>query len=180
MNRSEIVQEVQSYQVREATKAKLNKAGLPMPPKPQDAVEGINLFDEWESMKKKHGGISNIPFRELGNFLDRWTGMVSYARWCEALADIDMSTAREIRDTIKKQLYTLQEGGREIRDASTHTEPLYREWEQKFTEAESMYRATRALREGYEIRAGAISREISRRGDDVLDTRRGMNRGGTV
>ena len=42
-----------------------------------------------------------------------------------------------------------------------------------------MYMATKALREGYEIRANAISREITRRGHDVMDSRRGFNRGQT-
>lgn len=177
MERHEIVDGVKNFAVRESTKAKIAKAGLPMPPKPQDAVEGRDLFTEWERLKKKFGGVANIPFNDLGDFLDRWTGMIAYARWCEAIADIDQATAREIRDTVKKQLYTLQEGGRELRDAAVHTEPLFIEWEEKYTENLSMYIAVKALREGYEHRANAISREITRRGNDVMDTRRSMNRG---
>jgi hypothetical protein len=177
MNRHEIEQEIKQYQVREQTKANQEKAGLPIPPKPDNAE---NLYIEWENIKKKYGGMANIPFSELGDFLDRWTGLVSYARWVEAIADIDLATAREIRDTIKKQLYTLQEGGREIRDALVHNEPLYREWEKKFTEANAMYIATKALREGYEVRANAISREITRRTMDMQDNRRAINRGNTI
>lgn len=174
MDRNQIEVDIKDYESREFVKSQSVKAGLPIPPKPDNSE---NLYSEWEILKKQHGGISNIPFNQLGDFLDRWTGLVSYARYCEAIADIDCSTAREIRDTIKKQLYTLQDGGREIRDAQVHVEPLYTEWEKKFTEAQSLYIATKSLREGYEIRANAISREITRRGNDVVDTRRAMNRG---
>lgn len=174
MNRHDIEVEVSEYQVREELKAKHIKAGLPIPPKPENAE---NLYNEWDVIKRKHGGIANIPHNELGDFLDKWTGLVSYARWVEAIADVDTATAREIRDTVKNQLYSLQDGSRELRAATVCNEPLYREWEKRFTEAHAMYTATRALREGYEIRANAISREITRRGHDVFDTRRGMNRG---
>jgi hypothetical protein len=177
MQRYEIVEGVKLFVSRRATMDKIQRAGLPVPPKPEDAVTGTDLFQEWDNVRRRYGGIANIPYNELGEFLDRWTGMVSYARWCEAIADIDRSTAEEVRDVVKKQLYTVQEGNREIRDASVYCEPLYLEWELKYTEALSMYTATRALREGYEQRAYAISREISRRGSDLEDTRRGINRG---
>lgn len=177
MNRAEIERGIEDFKVRELTMAKLKKAGLPIPFRPVDAAEGVDLFTEWESLKKKHGGIANIPYAELGDFLDRWTQMLSYARWVEAVADIDQATAREIRDTIKKQLYCIQEGGRELRDAAVNTEPMYIEWEKRYIESLSVYLLSKALREGYEYRSNAISREISRRGQDQLDTRRGVNRG---
>ncbi|MEC0276916.1 hypothetical protein [Peribacillus frigoritolerans] len=174
MERHEIEAEILQYQVREEVMANQRKAGLPTPPKPYDSD---NLYTEWDNIKRRHGGVANIPFAELGDFLDKWTGLVSYARWVESIADIDTATAREIRDTIRNQLYMLQEGGRELRAADVTTEPLYREWEKKFTESQAMYMATKALREGYEIRANAISREITRRGNDMRDGTRGINRG---
>lgn len=178
MDKTKIVSEVKEYAVRESTMAKLKKAGLPLPSKPEEKAEGVDIFTEWESMKNQWGGIANIPFHELGRFLDEWTSMVAYARWVEAVADIDQATSREIRDTIKKQLYTLQEGSRELRDASVHTEELYREWEQKYVESLTMLLGVRGLREGYEYRTNAISREITRRGGDLTDARRNDNRGG--
>ncbi len=180
MNRVEIERGIEDFKTREITMAKLKKAGLPIPSRPADAAEGVDLFAEWESLKKKYGGIASIPYPELGDFLDRWTQMLSYARWVEAVADIDQCTAREIRDTIKKQLYCLQEGGRELKDAAVHMEPMYVEWEKRYVENLSTFILSEALREGYEYRSGAISREISRRGQDQLDTRRGLNRGVNV
>src|SRR5690606_7291568 len=110
--REQIKEGIEQFAIRKETKSKLKKAGLPIPPKPEDVVEGRDIFTEWENVKKKYGGISNIPFNELGDFLDRWAGLASYARWVEAVADIDQTTSREIRDTVKKQLYTIQEGSR--------------------------------------------------------------------
>jgi hypothetical protein len=177
MERIDIVAGVGKFVTREATMAKILTAGLIIPPKPLESASGVDLFSEWEAVKRRYGGLSNIPYSELGDYLDKWTGMISYARWCEAVADIDRSTAEEIRDTIKKQLFTIQAGNRELRDASVFTEELYIEWENKYSEASAMYTAVRALREGYEGRATAVSREITRRGGDLEDTRRSMNRG---
>lgn len=177
MSREQIEKEIAELEVFKKTQDKLKRAGLIIPPKPRDAVEGIDLFTEWENMKKKYGGVANIPFTELGEFLDRWTAMIAYARWAEAVADIDQQSAREIRDTISKQLYTIQEGGRELRAAMVATEPLYIKWEREFTEKQALYTAIKGLREGYEQRANAISREITRRSSDQLDTRRAINRG---
>jgi len=177
MEQQDIEQNIKKFESREITKSKIVKAGLPIPPKPQDAINNVDIFTEWENVKKKYGGVANIPDHQLGDFLDRWSSMISYARWVEAVADIDQATSREIRDTIKKQLYTLQEGGREIRDAKVYVNPMYTKWETKYTENLSMYIAVKALREGYEYRVNAISREITRRSTDNLDSRRQINRG---
>jgi hypothetical protein len=180
MNRDEILKGIEKMQVFKETSDKLSRAGLIIPEKPADAVQGINLFTEWEKMKQRYGGIANIPFSELGDFLDRWTALISYTRWVEAVSDIEQSSALEIRDTVKKQLYTLQTGSREIRDAMVSIEPTYIKLEQDYNEKVSLYKAIKGLREGYETRANAISREITRRGADVSDLRRGYNRGSGV
>lgn len=176
MTREQIKHDLDEYAVRAETMNRLKKAGLPMPKAP-NAWEDEDIFAEWDNLKKTYGGVSNIPFNTLGDFLDKWSSIISYARWVEAIADMDLTTSREIRDTIKKQLYTIQEGSRELRDASVHTDPMYIEYEKKFVADSAMYTATRALREGYEYRANSISREITRRGADVMDGRRASNRG---
>lgn len=175
MDRKQIESNIEEFKVREQTLSKIKKAGLPIPERPADI--GVDLFTEWEQMKRRYGGTANIPFRELGDFLDRWTQMLSYARWAEAVADIDQSTAKEIRDMIRKQLYILQDGNREYRDAAVYKEPLFIQWEKKFVEDNALFTTLRALREGYEYRVNAISREITRRSNDNLDTRRNINRG---
>lgn len=180
MNRQSIIEGIKEFKVRKATQSKLAKAGLFTPVKPADVVNGTDLFAEWERMKQNFGGIANIPFYELGEYLDRWTQMIAYARWVEAVADIDQATAREIRDTVRKQLYTIQEGGREMKDAAVCIEPTYLELEKQYMETFAMYTAVKALREGYEQRANAISREITRRSNDLVDSRRAINRGQTA
>lgn len=148
----------------------IKNAGLIVPPRPEYSED---LFNEWEEMKKKYGGIGNIPFQVLGEYLDKWNSLIAYALWVEAAADIERATAREIRDTIKNQLYTLQDGGRELRAASVTIEPLYVKWENNYVEKEAVYTAVRSLREGYEQRAAAISREITRRINEINDVKRG-------
>lgn len=165
---------IKNIKARELAMERIQKAGLPIPHRPN--ADSNNLFTEWENIKKQYGGIGNIPHRELGDFLDRWIQMLSYARWVEAVADIDFTVTKETRDTIKKQLYTIQEGGRELRDASVYIDPLFLEWEKKYIEQYATYMAIKSLREGYEYRVHAISREITRRGADSLDTNKAHNR----
>ena len=155
------------------TNNKLRNAGLPIPSKPSDE----NIFNEWDVLKRKHGSISSIPFSELGEFLDRWTALVAYTRWTEAVADIEQQTSREIRDTIKKQLYNLQSGTREAKDAGVYTEDIYVEWQGKYNQDFSLYTAVRGLRECYEQRLNSISREITRRSSTYSDASRQTNRG---
>jgi hypothetical protein len=180
MSRPEIEQGITSMQERSQAMAHLRKAGLFVPSKPLEAVQGISLDDEWENMKRRYGGISNIPYNELGDYLDRWTAMLSYARFCEAVADIDKTTSIEIRDTVKKQLYLCQEGSRELRDAGVYTEPLYIDWENRVIENTAKYSLARMVRENYESRVSAISREITRRGNDFASTRLNNNRGNNM
>lgn len=168
MDRVEIEKGIQVTLEKAKVTEKLKRAGLPIPSKPKEVVENIDLFSEWEIIKNKHGGIANIPFNDLGSWLDKWSAMAAYARWTEAVADIKQTTSREVRDTVKKQLYTLQEGGREIRDAMVHVESLYIEWQNKFVEDSALYTAVKGLREGYEFRQAAISREITRRTGDAV------------
>lgn len=158
---------------------KLAELQLSIPKKPQDIAEGIDLATEWDNVKRKCGGLANIPYHELGDFLDRWTALVSFARWEEAKADMNRQTGEEMKNHIKKQLYMLQEGTREIRDAAVHVEPMYMQLQNQYIEANALYIAVRALREGYEQRANSISREITRRCSDNQDVKRGINRGQT-
>ncbi len=178
MTRSDIENGIERMIQSSKVSAKLQASGLPVIKKPTALDSKINIFDEWETLKKTYGGIGNIPFEELGNYLDKWTSLVSYARWMEAIADIKQTTSREIRDTAEKQLYTLQEGGRELRAASVHTESIYIEWENKYLEDYTYYISIKGLREAYEFRANAISREITRRASEVDNARRSYNRGG--
>lgn len=179
MDRDEVIQGIEDFQVRKSVESKVIQAGFPVPSKPGDVEGHNNLFDEWDRMRASYGGISNIPYPLLGDFLDRWSQLVAYARWVEAIADIDQATAREVRDFVKKQMYTLQEGGREIRDASVYVEPSVIQLQQEYTEKFSLWCMVKALREGYEQRANAISREITRRSNELNDSTRMGNRGYT-
>ncbi len=180
MTRSEIEHGIEKMVQSSRVSAKLQTAGLPLPSKPASTESRINIFEEWETLKKSYGGVGNIPFEDLGNYLDKWTELVSYARWTEAIADIRQTTSKEIRDTVEKQLYTIQDGGRELRAASVQTEPIYIEWENKYIEDNTYYTSIKGLREAYEYRANAISREITRRASEVDSVRRSYNRGGAV
>lgn len=178
MDRKEIEKNIEDMISASKVAAKLKISSLPVPKKPDFLNDNITIFDEWDRLKKNYGGIANIPFNELGDYLDKWSSLISYARWIEAVADIKQATSREIRDIVEKQLYVLQDGGRELRAAAVHTEPLYIQWENKFIEDFAYYIAVKGLREGYECRANSISREITRRTTESSDVRRNLNRGG--
>jgi hypothetical protein len=154
---------------------KFKVAGLPVPKKPKTMDNVVDIFDEWENLKNNYGGTSNIPFNEIGEYLDKWTNLIAYTRWLEAISDIKQSSAREIKNTVEKQLYVIQDGGRELRAASVATEPLFIEWENKYIEDNSYHTLLKGLREGYEYRLNAVSREISRRTAEINNSGRSYN-----
>lgn len=175
ITREQIEQGIEDFIDKEKAINNLKRVGLPIPTRPVD-MESVQ--HEWDALVKRSGGIGNVPFEKLGDFLDRWTAVVSYARWLEAMADVDQTVALEIRDHIKKQLYLIQSGSnRELRDAAVYAEPKYIEWELKYTTAVAHYKLIKQLREGYEHRCNAVSREITRRVNDVMSTQRAINRG---
>ena len=175
ITREQIESGIDDFTTREQAVAFVRRAGLPIPTAPP---EMNYIQDEWDAMVRRAGGICNVPFPLLGDYLDKWTGVVSFARWKEAEVDIEATLALEIRDHIKKQLYLVQTGtNREMRDAAVYAEPLYIQWNLLYTKAFIEYKAVRQLREGYEMRVNAISREITRRNSDQFDTRRTINRG---
>jgi hypothetical protein len=167
MTREDIEKNIDNILISKESLIKIKKAGFPIPEKPSQCE---NLFNEWNTLKLKYGGISNIPYSELGEYLDKWASVISYTRWVEANSDIICSNSREIKDMVKKQLYTLQDGSREMKDALVYCDELYIKWENKYLEDLSLYTMLKALREGYEQRMIAISREITRRGDDFKDS----------
>lgn len=176
-SREQISEDISKLEIMRKTQDKLKRAGLTIPPKPTECAEGVNIYSEWDNLKRRFGGVANIPFTELGDFLDRFSSLIAYARWTEAVADMDQQSAREIRDTINKQLYTIQDGSRELRSAMVTVDPLYVEWENNYIEKFALYTAVKGLREGYEGRANALSREITRRSATMGDTIRSSNRG---
>jgi hypothetical protein len=175
MTDEQIKQELENLKFLDFTLSKIKKAGMCIPERPND---NQNLFKEWETLKRKHRSMSNIPFEELGEFLDRWTSLISYTRWVESVADLEQQSTKEVRDMVKKQLYVNKDGNREMKDALVHIDPIYKDIEKKYIEKLSLYTSIRGLREGYETRSNAISREISRRTQEIQDLRRGANRGG--
>jgi hypothetical protein len=160
--------EMDSWLIKFQDRTELNKrfdeTGLIVPPKPVEAT-GVNntVFEEWAKILKKHGGLSNIPFEVLGEYLERWTNLSSYARYHEAQADISHTTARELRDTYKKQLYVLGDGSRELRDAQVYTDTKYLELQKQFLDSYAYWTLVKNLRESYELKTAAVSREITRR-----------------
>ena len=173
LQREDIKRNIDTFiKTKEQALYKLKKANFPIPDKPQNSE---TLFQEWDELKKRYGSVADIPYHTLGDFLDRWASMLAYARWAESNAEINMITSREIRDTVKKQLYNLQDGGREAKDAAVYNENIYLEWERKYLEDTTLYSMIVSLREGYEQKMSAISREITRRGDDFKDSRRSSN-----
>lgn len=176
MNIKEIVDKVKGYDFQAKALTKAKSVGLIIPPKPYEVIEGVNIVTEWNNIKKKYGDISKVPFGKLGEYLDKWTEMISYIRWIEAAADLEYQSSREIKEMMKKQIYTLQEGGRELRDALVYIDEEFVKVNERFIENQANYIAVKGLREGYEQRANAISREITRRGQDMTDGTRASNR----
>lgn len=148
------------------TSAKLRKAGLPVPDiRKFSSVTSVDDFiDEWEAVKSKHGGLSDVPYTELSRYLDAWSALSTSARMVEALAQADLVTAEFNEKFVKKQVYlAVDSGNRELRDAKVYENADYKKSVEDYLQANRVYEYVHALRESYERYAFVISREISRR-----------------
>ena len=144
--------------------------GLPVPERVANAE---SLYAEWDTLKSQWGGVGNIPHDKLGDFLDKWSQLIAYAKWVEASADIRQAKSREARDTLKTMLFAEFDGSREIRASLVMNDPDFIRLEIEYTTELTRLLAVRALREGYESRYASISREISRRTGEFSTMRRG-------
>lgn len=175
MSRQQIENHLATWDVRKEVLERIKRAGLPIPQKP---TEPEVMSEEWDRMNQQHGGLSSIPFHELGNFLGKWEALAAYARYVEAVADLERTALKERKDHVKSRLYVLSEGTREIRYALCQSDPLYVDLQHRYEFADATFTVARSLREGYEGKVSAISREITRRGNEASGTGISSNRGG--
>lgn len=177
----EAVEKIQQYATSAEAEAERKKLRLPKPPEPDPirddhTGEIISIFQKWSQLRKRHGGVANIPYHELADYLDQWAELLAYVRFQEAIQDIDCGAYMEIRDRLYDQVYISEDGGRELRAALAGAHELYVEYSKKFTEAQVALKLTQSLRQSYEYRYYAVSREISRRQGDMSQTKRSQGR----
>lgn len=175
------VAKIQKFAGQAQAEAKRRQLRLPKPPEPDPIVDNttgeiISIFQKWSSLRKRYGSVANIPNWELADYLDQWAELLAYARYQEAITDIDAGTLQEIRDRLYDQVYISEEGGRELRAALAGADAMFVEYSEKFTEAVVHNKLVRSLRESYEYRYNAVSREISRRQGDTNTTKRSQGK----
>lgn len=155
----------------------IQKAGLSRPHRPAMDVES-----EWDEVKTKFGGISNVPYTLLGDYLDKFNSALGFAYYCQGIADYE-SIAMKTRLEFVKELMFLSKpvmSNKDTQYALVMNEPEVIKLTAEYTKEYGKWKIISAMVNSYERKAEAISREITRRGSEASIGGRASNVGGTV
>jgi hypothetical protein len=163
-----------SSEQHEKTLKSLDEVNIPFSIPIDHQETGDSLIRDWEEVKSQFGGVAEVPYPELARFLDGWSALASSARTVEAIAQADLETATFNEKFVRKQVYLQTSGTREIREAAVYAHEEYRKVTEKYLQANRNHAYIRALRENYERYAFVVSREISRRTNNLPRELRGQ------
>lgn len=158
------VLEIEEFKYREEAKAKIRKAGLFFPSRPE-------IPDE--SMLDENGNITLPPDLtlitddELGLYLTVFTALSAYAEGVVAITDIDWTTSDRIA-TFAERLEILslpkeQQKNEDLRYGSINKKAYIRDLRKKELQDLATYKLSAGLLRAYEKAVSALSREITRR-----------------
>ncbi len=169
---NDIRKEIENFNQTKSIVNIILKAGIPIPNKVD-----IDLEDEWGAVKNKYNGLSNIPSPLLGEYLDKFSTILGYAYYCQAIADYESMSLKTQKEFAKEKLFLIQPtmSNKDTQVALVHNEPLYCELTEKYLIEYGKWRIITALVNSYERKTEAISREITRRGNEINFDNRSHN-----
>mgnify|MGYP001031227077 FL=1 len=157
------VQEILDYKYREEAKAKVRKAGLFFPARPNVPEE---LLDESGNISLPQD-LTNVTDEELGLYLSIFTAISSYAEGVVAVTDIDWTTADRVATFAERleimRLPKEQQKNEDLRYGAINQHQYIRELRKKELQDLSTYKLSAGLLRAYEKSISALSREITRR-----------------
>jgi hypothetical protein len=147
--------------VRQKALAKIRKAGLSKPEQPTDRNgEPIN--------PKLDLKLASVDAAALGNMLARFTASCEYIAYVSAIADIDRSIEKSILEFVEAKVRLSKTGSNARRQADkAQIDPRVIAAKQAFLEKDAIATLTATLLKSYERSLSTISREITRRQNEL-------------
>jgi len=103
---------------------------------------------------------------KLGKLLTQFTAMCDYTAYAAALADIDSTVEEHVLETVTARVRLEKSGTVSEKADKTSIDPRVRDAAQKYFERYALFKLTATLLSNYERDLSAVSREITRRGQE--------------
>lgn len=142
----------------------------------------MDVESDWDEIRTKFGGISNVPYAMLGDYLDKFNSALGFAYYCLAIADTESIALKTRLDFVKDQLFLTMPtmSNKDTQYAMVLSEPEVIKMTAEYTKEYGKWKILAAIVNSYERKAEAISREITRRGAEASLSNRASNVGGTT
>jgi hypothetical protein len=151
--------EVEGYRVTQTALAKVRKAGLPKPYQYKKDDEPLT-----PKLDLKLASVNNDA---LGRMLVEFTAASEYASYAAAIADIDRTVEKNILDFTEAKVRLSKSGTVQRKADKTMVDPLVIEARQRFLDKDALATLTAAIQKNYERSLSTISREITRRSNEM-------------
>jgi hypothetical protein len=151
--------EMAEYRVRSRALAKIQKAGLPKPEPYMRNGEPIN-----PKIDLKLASIDNAA---LGKLMAEFTASCEYAAYAAAVADIDRTIEKNILEFVEAKVRLSKSGTVQRKADKTNVDPHVIAARQAFLEKDAIATLTATLLRSYERSLQTISREITRRQNEL-------------
>jgi len=149
---------VAKYKATQQATADVLKTQIPTPRAlEEEEMEIINTLTSKD--------LTALSDEELMKHFNLFTGMLSYVEWEEARADIECTTAKNVKEFTFDQVVLQAPDNLKSADRSrwARNTQIVRDTHQEYLTSEAKWKLLKGLKKGYEEKAKMLSREVSRR-----------------
>ena len=161
------VEKLKEMEQKERAKARIKKAGLSFPSRPEIPPE----LQEPNGDVKLPEDVTAIPDKKLGQYLSIFNSLASYAQCIVAIADIEKTTAENIARMAERfEIQDLPKSRRkneDLRYGSVYLIDYVFDLRQEAIEKRADYKMAESVLQSYERAIQSLSREITRRGNEM-------------
>lgn len=163
----EMTEELKEFQVENEARQAIEKAGLTLPEKSPLPDNTCELPSD----------ITEIDYQELGKIHGNVVSMGCYVRVLTALSDIEREAAEASYDYIKSRAMDMLSDPNESKvsftKAKVMSHPIVKSCQHRLLVARAKHSIYQRKLENYDAMAMAISREITRRNNEMLQIAKG-------
>jgi len=154
---------VKVYRATQEAVAAVKRARLTIPHRPL-AENGVDLNPKLTS------DLASTPSHTLGKLLTQFTAIADYAAYAAALADIERVIEEHALEYVTARVRLEKSGTVQEKADKTAVDPRVRAASATYFERMAIATLTQTLLENYERDLSAVSREITRRGNEMSRT----------
>jgi hypothetical protein len=154
--------EVEDFRVLQVAQGKIRKAGLPRPT--------LQTKNDEPLQPKLDLSLASVDNKTLGKLMAEFTAAAEYASYAHAIADINLTIEEYVLEFVTAKTRLGKSGTVQETKDKTTIDPKVREATATYLEKLAVAKLTASIMNNYERGIMAISREITRRQNELTRT----------